>query len=326
MKHKIFFIGALFCLSSHLHAVIVFLKGTGCAGKTSLCSALLTADSSWKIVDEDALYIKEAVDNFRNTFAQEFGHIETAIAQENIFHAIKRNQILFKETATAQEKTEAEIVIYSIKKRLDQCTSINKRTNNEWHDELKAQLLSSIRERADAGFNVIVDSWLLEPQHIEMLRQEYKVAIVLTYCPFKELVNRTLTRNYHALLNKNLYAMRYFHQPLMSFMKLYDFQAEPSEQAIDTITREEINNALDVVELALVCSNNLCGGSVDIFSREEFSRSQLYEYRTSLMGKFLDTDILYVIPKNSIDCVIKTMGINAQEGAQQFLSKLESVA
>lgn len=320
MKKQILII-TLFCTSNLLQGIIVFLKGSGCAGKSSLCKALLEHDTTWKLMDEDTLYIARSVEYFKSAFPQEFAAIETVIAPENIFHAVQRNQILFRENATAHKKAQAEIAIFSIKKNLDPYNSSNKNIQNEFNNELTEYMMLSIQNYAHAGFNVVIDSWLLSPEQIAVLKQKYRTVTVLAYCPLNALINRTLTRNYHAFMHRNLYAMRYFHQALLSFKYLYDFQKEPSQNSIDSITREEVNNALDVVALALP-SGNTCGGQ-HLFSRDEFSYSQLHEYRMFFMKMFLDTDVLYITPKASPDFVIKTSGTNVQQEVQQFLTYIQ---
>lgn len=322
---KIFFATIFFCLGSSLNATIIFLKGTGSSGKTSLCKALVSIDPSWKVVDEDELFINKIIDHIRDKFPHEFGAIENAVALENLFHAVKYNQILFKDIATLQNKTDAEIAIYNIKKKLDQFTLNNEFLNGEWFKQLRLDILAHVKNYANAGFNVVVDSCFLKSKQIDELKQEYKTVSVLTYSPIKKLVNRTITRNYRALLNRDLYSMRYFHQALTSFIGIYDFQENWSEQSIDVIKREEINNVLDVVGISLA-GQAQTSGSLSPFSREEFSRSQLHEYRSSFMKKFLNTDVLYVTPKDNVDFVMRTAEMSSDESASQLLVMVESVS
>ncbi len=318
---KIFFIMAL-CFFIPAHAVIVFLQGAGCAGKTSLCRELLQNNASWKLVDEDALYIERAIQFWADTFPAEFQSIEAAIAYENIYHAVKHNQTLFKESATAQEKMVARIAIYSIKTRLAERTADNDAAYAQWKQALAAQVFADTISHAQQGFNVVVDNWGLKPEHYDALEKEYDVVRVLAYCPLRELVNRTIRRNSDALLTRNLHAMRYFHQPLLSYLGLYDFEEQQSDRSIDVISREDINNALDVVELALSVQENF--GITNGFSRAEFSRSQLHEYRVNFMKKFGNRDVLYVVPKNKIDICIRTDDHGGSTAAQRFAQAIES--
>lgn len=46
------------CTNNIISATIVFLQGTGCAGKTSICKEIAKLEN-WKIVDEDAIFFDQ---------------------------------------------------------------------------------------------------------------------------------------------------------------------------------------------------------------------------------------------------------------------------
>src|SRR5437868_4665871 len=83
-----------YSLSISAQPVLVFLKGTGCAGKTSIGNTLQA--KNWHVIDEDAFFYEEGPLYWKTLFPEEFISIEQAIDRSNIFHAVVRNQILFK--------------------------------------------------------------------------------------------------------------------------------------------------------------------------------------------------------------------------------------
>src|SRR5690348_7716332 len=95
----LFFIAVLI-INSVSSTTIIFLQGTACAGKTSICREVQSLDNTWKIVDEDAIFYEQAPIRWSKLFPQEFSTIVKAVESYNILHAIMRNQILFKDLAS----------------------------------------------------------------------------------------------------------------------------------------------------------------------------------------------------------------------------------
>ena len=75
---------------------VVFLKGTGSTGKTSICHELGRLEETWKELSDDAIFFEELILRYKKEYTQEFELIAEAIEPSNIFHAIVRNQVLFK--------------------------------------------------------------------------------------------------------------------------------------------------------------------------------------------------------------------------------------
>lgn len=284
--------------SSSYATAVLFLYGTGSVGKSSLCKALVQHDPSRILIDEDELYCQGVLLFFKNVFSSEFSFIENAIAVENIFHAIVRKQIVFKKDATDQEKTDALVAIYSTRKRLDQLLLNNAEINKQWR-HIGKSISDCALSLTNQNSTLIVDSiGIVSPEGME--KAGCTIVRILVYCPFKDIVNRTIRRNTDALLSRNLLSMRYYSYLLTSFMRAYDFNEQP-DGAIDTITKEEVNNTLDLVALLLPTQENITN-----FTRAEFNQVQLNEYRTYFMKKFVNTETLYIVPKDKIDFCVRT--------------------
>jgi len=286
----------LFCYNFSLYATgtVVFLHGTSCAGKTSICSALATQDS-WKVVDEDTLWYQQAAFWWHNEFPQEFSIIAEAIAPDNIFHALMRNQILFKLGVDEEQQTKVRTIIDNIQKKLNTENVVVIAAKKEKNEQLKIHILETIKKYAQ-NFNIIVDTWLLKPTDIEQIQSFCSTINVLAYCPFNDLVKRILIRNNKALLNDHdISSMRFFHQALKSYMGLFEF-SHLKEGAIDCLSKIDALHALNFTELAMN-QNHYSTGASQIFTRGEFSTEQFQDYKKQLLAKFKDSDELFVIPK-----------------------------
>ena len=97
---------------------IVFLKGTASAGKSSICQELSNLEK-WHIISEDDYWLDIVAKSISDQFPSEFPHIKKAIHENNIPHAIVRDEILFRPTITDSEKEAALKAINYIRHSLD---------------------------------------------------------------------------------------------------------------------------------------------------------------------------------------------------------------
>ena len=94
---------------------------------------------------------------------------------------------------------------------------------------MRKKIMLMICEAAQTH-HVIVDTWFLKPEHIAHIAQSFKIHHLLAYCPFLEIVIRTIKRNNDALIGgKDIWSMRFFHQALKSFIGLYDLSDNPKD-------------------------------------------------------------------------------------------------
>lgn len=292
--------------------IVILLRGTGCAGKTSICKEI-TRFSEWRVVDEDAIYYERAALRWKELFPQEYACIEAAIDPQNILHAVMRNQILYRHGLTEDARTQAYLAIQTIQNNLNNEDEVIRAKNKEWHAQLAKYIIEEIKNLAQSH-NVIVDTWFLKQDHIADIKTVCIVKEVLAYCPFDCLVKRTIARNASALINgADISCMRFFHQALMSFLNRFEL-ADAAEGAIDLVSKSDLEHALNLVELARTESHTATG-SVKLFTRGEFSSGQFEEYKDKLLSKFVLKEQLYLVPKMPYELLIKTNQLSPVESA-----------
>ncbi len=162
-----------------------------------------------------------------------------------------------------------------------------------------------------------MDTWFLNPEHIQQVSDAHDVKHVIIYCPFLEIIKRTIKRNGDALMNgKNISNLRFFHQALNSFTRRYEI-SETSEGAIDSLDRDAVIHGLDIVELQLQDSP-LATGASKTFTRGEFSLEEFQEYRQALVGKFT-SKTANVIPTFDFDKIVRTDQNGSAECAKSII-------
>lgn len=90
--------------------IIVYLKGTCCAGKSTLIQSIRQRWDNLEIVDEDPIVHRTFPDAVSLRFPVEYASIIKAIAEQNLYHALRAKDILFKKTATQEECIKAAML------------------------------------------------------------------------------------------------------------------------------------------------------------------------------------------------------------------------
>lgn len=302
-------------------ATVAFLKGTSCAGKTSICNALIEFDSSWKSIDEDIFFYDLSKLQCKKSFPAEYSIIEHAISEENIFHAIIRNQTLFKDSISLEEKKRAYQAISTLQEGMRKQIVANPQIQEEFKKTLTMNILSSIETHLKNGFNVIVDTWFLSAEDHKVFDQKYHVLHILAYCPLYEMIKRVIKRNKDAISNKNMLSMRFFRYALLSFFSNYDLIVENASnvQIIDSLMKSKIVNIFDLIKEHMIAGVDT-GGVVDLFTRKEFSYNQLQQYQEKLIEKFASAAYVNIVAKIPYDLLLNTEKITPQESAQKILN------
>lgn len=293
---------------------VVFLKGSGCAGKTSLGVALNKI--GWQVIDEDAWYYGRFPQYCKSLCPDEFESVASAINYKNLLHALMRNQILFKKKATEVERERAINSIKIIQAKLNDRAPENVKIRSDWHFKLRADICAAIEQAVVQG-PVVLDSWFLKPEHIQSIRDRFPSMTVLVYVPFAELVKRTIKRNTAALLDgKCIDKMRFFEQALNSFTYNFELSANP-EGSIDVLTKTDFMHACDIVNLCL-SNSPLATGATLLATRGEFSVESFKEYCTPILAAFGEREHLYVKPKLLYDHLMRTDTCDSDQAALQI--------
>jgi hypothetical protein len=296
---------------------VVLLRGSGCVGKTSTCRALLALDNSWRVIDEDAIYYKEAVTHWRQGFPEEFAVLDLVIDPQNLFHTIFRNQVLFKANAEEEAKTKAIRAIKTMQEKINRANQEKPENAKGWNNALRDAITARVIEEAN-HFKVIVDTWFLKPAHIEQIAKVHSVINATAYCPFAVLVERTLKRNYDACLNStDISSIRYFHQALGSFMKRYHF-TQTCDGSIDVLNKNEVCKALAIVEY-WIRNQTPASKSSKEFPQTEFTLEEFQEYSRELLSAFKEREQMHIVPTDKVDLILRTDQKDARECARQLL-------
>lgn len=111
----------LFCMEAPCPAsgCIVFLRGPSCSSKSSSCNELKQLDRSWQIVSEDEYCMQNTLRIVAQTLPEEFNTVSSAIQNCNCYNAIVRHELLYKSTATTDEKEKACAALNRIRRYFD---------------------------------------------------------------------------------------------------------------------------------------------------------------------------------------------------------------
>ncbi len=312
---KLFSLIIFFVASIHAKGTIIFLEGTCSAGKTSLCREVVARSEQWKMISLDARYREQDLERIAKMFPYEYAAVAKVIAEENIFYAIKRRQILFLEDTLRQDKRRALNAIRAIQKTLDD--PANKHEQKEFFSEVKRQVKTEAKQYLDDGFNVIFDGIFVghdmpEDYHNDL---DAKVLIVLAYCPFDEIVRRHIGRNNVGMILSDRH--RFFYPIFSGFNDLYDI-VDADHATLDTATKTTIKNALDDIENALVAKSPYVQDQGTTFSRGEMSPEEFSEYKDEMLGKFT-AETMHIALRNDFHAIIRTDRYTPATCAQMLL-------
>jgi len=294
---------------------IIYLKGTCSSGKSTIIRSMLMQWENLEIVDEDSIMQQSYVEAVAIRYPHEYACIKQAILQENLYHALREKDILFKKTATKEECAIATNALYSIQEEL------NKPENLLWKQEVSkgidTEVLRRIRETIEQKKNVLLDSWYIKPHHLNVHFPETKIIRILIYSPLSTAYERLLKRNNEALIQENLSEKRYLRQLIGSFFSLYQIDTHPL-QPIQEIKKDELDQVLDVI------SQSFKGFSLSyhkpIFTFEEISQAHFLKMRNDFLRPFEKSGkVFYISPKEKQDIIID----NTTNGIQKALNSIK---
>lgn len=298
-------------LNNHIYSVesekktssIIYLKGSCSAGKSTFIRSILDCWKEIEVVDEDSIMQKTYVDAVAGRFPCEYACIKRVISQENLYHAIREKDVLFKNNTSDDERRKAADALCVIQEEL------NKAENASWKQKVSQsidlQVLQHIKRGIEKGNIVLLDSWYIKPKHLELSFPETKLCKVLLYCSLKNTYDRFLKRNDKALMEENLSEKRYIRQLIGSFISLYEINDKP-EGAIELINKFELQDIFSNIASSLKNGPNFY--QKPIFTFEEVSKS----YFMKLANDFLfsielscenETE-LYIRPKEKYHIIL----------------------
>lgn len=310
---NIYVIYLLALISTVLQAqIVVFLQGTSRSGKSSICS-VMEQQERWNVIG--SMYFPFCLDNFATLFPEQLTCIQKGIAPENIRHAVTRDMFMFNKGISERRKQK----IMNAARYIQDYFS-NPMVYAQHKKELSDFSLHEIQKGLKTGNNLLADvSWYVTREQLASVVPTPIIISALVYCPFVITIDRLVQRNVISLETGSIMNYRFFSEPLMSFMALYDVSSE-DDNAIDTLDKTELLKCLDNIEKHLSVESIPSDNSG--FMMHELTRQKLDEYRILFLHKFADSQTLYIRPRKMYDIILRTDKHIPQECAQKLISYL----
>lgn len=347
MRYKVYILTSLF-FSTLCTAVgdIVVVHGSTSAGKSSFCKAFLKHADDWEYINEDYLAFIHLRNSLSKAFRKQFLTITAAIEEKNIYHAIERNQIIFKDSISRKQKKCALKAIRHIADRYSGSNSMRRRMYaavnairhiaDRWHSgsnsirrrtyaAVKDAVIEKAKHKIAQGINVIIDFPNFEQKKNELQQLGCNLYTVLLYCPFECIIERIQQRNIKALRIQDLSEHRLYRYSLNSFHQLYEVCQE-GEEPIDSLDKHRLDTSFDQIskELAMPVPYSMIPG-LSFFTRElniqelNMVKQNYYE----LFG-LNQHDLVYIKPKLSYDFIIDTADSSPGEAILPLLKMLKN--
>ncbi len=302
-------------------ATVIYLRGTCSSGKSTLIRSIVQ-ECDLELVDEDSIMQRSYLEAVALRFPCKFIIINKAVARENLYHALREKDILFKKTASLEDSQKAKNALCEIQEEL------NNPQNLLWKkalsDGINTEVIQRLKEAIERRKNVILDSWYVKEHHIQELFPNVQIIRVLLYCSLPVAYNRLLKRNEEAIDRENLQEKRYLRQLFGSFTALYQISDQPL-QPIHSIYRHELDQVFDAILLPL----KDIAYQKPIFTFEEITRPLFMKMKMAFLQPFDEckSENLYIAPKNAQDVIIDNTSNNIQNAVHSLkkaLSKQKS--
>lgn len=287
---------------------IIYLKGSTCAGKSTLIKSINQRWEDLEIVDGDSIVLRRYPEAIAERFPFEYEVVTRAIADENLYHALRAGDILFKTHASEEECRRAELAISTIQGELNQSENLPWRLAIA--ETIRQEILNLTKEAIHRGKSVLLDTWYFKANEIEESFPELATIRVMLYCPFEIAYERLLKRNNEATAHCNLLEKRYLAQLMSSFCSLYRVSDQPNQQ-LQMINRHDLEQIFGMI------SQDLDEGDPEkpqpVFSIEEITQSKFQKLQREFMEPFekFQCENLYITPVEQQDLIIDNTFGNA---------------
>jgi hypothetical protein len=322
MKACLLFVIISVLSCAHLNGeTIVLLKGTACAGKTSVIN-LCAQHPTIKTISDDAIWYDCFPKLWEQLFPFEYEDIKKAIEPCNIVHAVLWGNLLFKKNSTGIDNINAIIAIGTIRRILDypevkELYSFSKMVLPSYHQAI----LDALHEKK----TVIIDAWWLSKEkYNQHIQNGHILKVVLAYCNLQEMINRLEQRRAQALAKEDLSSFRYVRQLLCSFY--HDFKPVNShdENCIDVLSRSQVEEVFKRAENMLE-QDTYTFNNYGAFSLCELTQESLVALKELFIRKFhLNLqETIGISSESPVDYVIRFDRGTPEENANQLLNILK---
>jgi chloramphenicol 3-O-phosphotransferase len=190
----------------------------------------------------------------------------------NRYHAIQRQDIIFKSKVSEDQKQEAVKSINTIsaffkndKEYITYRELLDRKT--------RRKILEHINQYARKGKNVILDTWLLNEDDFSQIRARFTLFKGIAYAPLRVLLERIIKRNKTAQETGNLISKRFIRQPLSSFRQLYNFSTQDERQQptsgiiLDTLDKNEFIECIEFARSQLTLHREITSQELDAYKQ-----------------------------------------------------------
>jgi dephospho-CoA kinase len=292
---------------------IIYLKGSCSAGKSTFIRQFISRCDGVEVVDEDAIMHKRYVDAVAERFPAEMAVLSKVINRENLYHALREKDVLFKKEALKEECTKAVAMLGAIREEL------NKVQNLSWKQgvskEIDLEVVHKIRSALEMNKPVLLDSWYIKPKHLQEYFPKSQVIRVMLYCPLPVAYERFLKRNKEAMQQENLQEKRYLRQLVGSFFSMYQLSMQPAK-SIQQVSKKELDQVVDAIASSLKEQGSAY--EKPVFTSDEVSRELFLKMKTDFLRPFEESnsEVLYIVPKEEQDIVLDSSKDDLQKVMQ----------
>jgi hypothetical protein len=308
------FLGNTGLLFSENHT-IVMLRGTCSAGKTSICEKIASQESHWQVIDLDDIYMQKVVELIAITFPKEFEVIAKVIPSHNLYHALKRDETVCKNTEVLQ-------ALAKIQQSLD--GPLGKDFQANLWKQLEGTLIEQIEAAFHEGKDVLMNSWLSKNGIIEDYFKTHKIINVLVYTPIQTSFRFLQKRNDEASTTGNLYQKRFFGQFFSSFNNHYRLTTEKSGCALAEHKKADVESVFTEGSAGVV--QTLDKKDEHTFTQHEINLFELNRIKDEFIPiQAHECDTLFLEPKEQYDLVVCSENRSSEELVTLLFERLNTI-
>lgn len=295
--------------------MIVMLRGTCSAGKTTICEKVRLQEGRWRVIDLDEIYMNKVVELAACFFRQEFETLADVISPHNLYHAIKRN-----ETHTSSE--EALKALSTIHITLN--GPAGKSFQTTLWIQLEGLLIEQIESALHEGKDVLMDTWLPRNGFIEAYFKDRKILNVLVYTSLPTSFYFLQKRNEEAFQSDDLSKRRYFGQLFSSFHELYQVTREKNSCTLSEHTKAELESIFEKGSHRVV--QNWEETSEGTFTQNEINLLELDKLKRAFIPYEASAqDLLFLEPRDHGDLIVSSKNKSPEEVVALLLEQLDSM-
>lgn len=316
MKTYLFLIVLIFQITIVNGQQIVFLYGSGSAGKSTMSQEIVNLNINWCHIDEDDIFNETWLEHISNRFPREYKFITEVLPHKNLFQAIKNSTIIFPENSTCSQKEPVKNAIEFIQNEITENDPEEFRRRIFQHFEIL--IIDLIREKIKGKKSIILDRWYTTPEMLSKAFPDLPVKKVLVFSTLQHTLDNFNKRNERAMQTRNSSSHRLYKNFIPSYIRLYKLSDDPMH-SLYCCQRSEIENIFKEVRDALLIEKTESKKAI-LFN--DMTKEVLNELKRVFIPSKCSSDTLFLSPIDQYDFIINTQGISPQKAALEFSTRI----